>query len=325
MLLRNVALWPILILISLLPLSAQNAPAPEQPVLDLSSMDKTVDPCVDFFAYSCGGWVKKNPIPPDQSSWSAYGKLQDENLAQLRTILEEAAKPSAQKDAVTQKIGDYYASCMDEAALDKLGFAPLVPELKRIAALPSKDAIAEYLATSLYPTSLYGGGALFTFRSDQDYNDSSQVIAEADQGGLGLPDRDYYLKDDAKSKELRTAYLAHVQKMFELIVDKPETAAAEAATVMRIETELSQSQLTRVDRRDPQKLNHKTSVQDLEKLAPAFRWNVYFSKVGLSTIPSLNMMTPHYFRAMSAAIEKESLSDWKTYLRWHATRDAAPT
>src|SRR5882757_2352937 len=141
MLLKNAALGSMLTLFFLLPVSAQTPAAPEQPVLDLSSMDKTADPCVDFFTYSCGGWVKRNPIPPDQSSWSAYGKLQDENLAQLRTILEEAAKGNGQKDAVAQKIGDYYASCMDEAAIEKLGSTPLQPELKRIANLGSKNAL----------------------------------------------------------------------------------------------------------------------------------------------------------------------------------------
>src|SRR6266446_10911532 len=240
MFLKNVAfLAAALTLIFLLPLSAQNAHPHDQQVLDLSAMDKTVDPCVDFYTYSCGGWMKNNPVPPDQSNWGTYGKVQDENLAQLRTILEEAAKANFDKPSVQQKIGDYYASCMDEAAIDKLGAAPLTPELKRIADLQSKNAIAEYLATSQFPTSIFGGGSLFSFRSTQDFKDSTQVIAETDQGGLGLPDRDYYTKDDAKSQELRKAYVAHVQNIFELLGDKPERASAEAATVMRIETELA--------------------------------------------------------------------------------------
>jgi putative endopeptidase len=323
MLLKNVALWPALTLILLLPLFAQNSSSPDRPVLDLSSMDKTVDPCVDFYTYSCGGWMKSNPIPPDQSSWSAYGKLQDENLAQLRTILEEASKANYDKSSVTQKLGDYYASCMDEAALDKLGAKPLIPELKRIGNIKSKGTIAEYLATSQFPTSIYGSGSLFSFRSTQDYRNSSEEIAEADQGGLGLPDRDYYLKDDPKSQELRKAYIAHVQKMFELLGDKPKRAATEAATVIRIETELAKGHLTRVERRDPQKLNHPTSVKNLEKLSPTFSWNVYLSRNGLGSIESLNVATPEYFRIMSATIEKESLPDWKVYLRWHATHSAA--
>ncbi len=323
MLLKSISLWPALTLIFLLPLAAQNAPAPEQPVLDVSSMDKTVDPCVDFYTYACGSWMKNNPIPPDQSSWSAYGKLQDENLAQLRTILEEASKGGAQKDAITKKIGDYYASCMDEAAIEKLGAAPLAPELKRIADLQSKESLAEYLATSQYPTAIFGSGSLFTFRSDQDAKNSSEVIAEADQGGLGLPDRDYYLKDDPKSQELRKAYLAHVQKIFELLGDKPEVATAEAATVLRIETELSKGHLTRVERRDPQKLYHRMSVQELAKLSPEFSWKTYMAKSGLGAVESLNVVVPNFFQTMSATIEKESLPDWKIYLRWHAAHNAA--
>ena len=300
---------------------------PSEPVLDVSAMDKTFDPCVDFYTYSCGGWVKKNPIPPDQASWSTYGKLEDDNRAQLRAILEEAAKPNDERTTVDQKIGDYYASCIDEAAIEKRGVKPLLPELDRIAALKSKQDLAEYAATAQYPPSLEGGGVLFTFRSDQDYKDSTQVIAEADQGGLGLPDRDYYLKDDAKSEELRKAYVAHIAKMFELLGDKPADAAAEAVTVMRIEAALARGQMTRVERRDPPKLYHKMSVEELRKLAPAFEWNTYFAKTGVETsasrLASLNIVTPDYFHVMNEEIKKENLADWKTYLRWHATHEAA--
>jgi putative endopeptidase len=294
-----------------------------EPVLDVTAMDRTVDPCVDFYTYSCGAWMKNNPIPPDQSSWSTYGKLQDENRAQLRTILEEAAKANRPRDAVTQKIGDYYASCMDEAAIEKLGARPLSPELERIEGLKSKRDLAEYVATAQFPPSLEGGGTLFAFRSNQDFKDSTQVIAEADQGGLGLPDRDYYLKDDPKSQELRKAYLAHVAKMFELLGDKPADAATEAATVMRIETALAKGQMTRVERRDPPNLYHKMRVEELQKLTPSFGWNTYFAKTGAGSLETLNVVTPDYFHVMSEEIEKESLDDWKTYLRWHAAHDAA--
>ncbi|MBZ5613139.1 MAG: M13 family metallopeptidase [Acidobacteriia bacterium] len=310
---------------SALPAFAQHSSS--EPVLDVSAMDRTVDPCVDFYAYSCGSWVKRNPIPPDQASWSTYGKLEDENRAQLRTILEDAAKTNGARQAVTQKIGDYYASCMDEPAIEKLGLKPLLPGLDRIAALESKQDLAEYVATTQFPPSLYGGGTLFTFRSNQDFKDSTQVIAEADQGGLGLPDRDYYLKDDAKSEELRKAYVAHVARMFELLGDKPADAATEATTVMRIETALAKGQMTRVERRDPPKLYHKMSVEELQKLAPSFAWKTYFTKTGVGSLGSplgtLNVVTPDYFRVMNEQIEKESLADWKTYLCWHATHDAA--
>ncbi|MGO8986174.1 MAG: M13 family metallopeptidase [Terriglobales bacterium] len=325
--------WKIITLIlgalsTALPVLAQHSLS--EPVLDVSSMDKTVDPCVDFYTYACGGWIKKNPIPPDQSSWGTYSKLEDDNRAQLRGILEEAAKTGATRNAVTQKIGDYYSACMDETAIEKLGTKPLLPELDRIANLKSKQDLAEYLATTQFPPSLEGGGTLFTFRSSQDFKDSSQVIAEADQGGLGLPDRDYYLKDDAKSQELRKAYVAHVTKIFELVGDQPSDAAAEAATVMRIETALAKGQMTRVERRDPPKLYHKISVDELQKLAPAFEWKIYFAKTGVeslashpSTSATLNVVTPDYFHLMSQEIENESLADWKTYLRWHAAHDAA--
>ncbi|MFZ3341864.1 MAG: M13 family metallopeptidase [Terriglobales bacterium] len=297
--------------------------SPSEPVLDISAMDKTVDPCVDFYAYSCGGWMKNNPIPPDQASWGTYSKLEDENRAQLRAILEEAAKTEGSRNAVTQKIGDYYSSCMDESAIEKLGSKPLQPELERIARLKSKQDFAEYVASSQYPPSLYGGGTLFAFRSDQDFKDSTQVIAELDQGGLGLPDRDYYTKDDPKSEVLRRSYVAHVAKMFELIGVSPADAANEAATVMRIETALAKGQMTRVERRDPPQLYHKMSAEDLEKLAPTFAWSVYFSKTGAGSLRSLNVVTPGYFRTLNKEIDKESLADWKSYLRWHALHGAA--
>jgi putative endopeptidase len=308
-----------------LPALAQHSSS--EPVLDVSAMDKTVDPCVDFYTYSCGGWIKKNPIPPDQPSWGTYEKIEDENRAQLRGILEEAADAKHPRDAVTQKIGDYYASCIDEAAIEKLGANPLLPELQRIAALRSKQDLSHYAATTQFPPSLYEGGTLFAFRSNQDYKDSTQVIAEVDQGGLGLPDRDYYLKDDAKSEELRKAYVTHVEKMFELLGDKPADAVTEAATVMRIETSLAKGQMTRVERRDPPKLYHKMSVEELQKLAPAFNWNAYFTKTGVGSLASplatLNVVTPDYFHIMNEEIEKENLAGWKAYLRWHAVHNAA--
>src|SRR6202162_562724 len=223
-----------LLVTSLLPQASAQTPAPaaskHEPALDVTAMDRSVDPCVDFFQYSCGGWIKNNPIPPDQASWSLYSKMQDENLARLRGILEAAAASDATRSASTQKIGDYYASCTDEKAIDAKGAAPLQPDLDRIAKINSKSEIADVAAA------MVDDNVLFRFGSTQDFRDASQVTAEADQGGLGLPDRDYYFKDDAKSVELRKAYLAHVQKMFELLGDKPDVAAAETQTVMRIET-----------------------------------------------------------------------------------------
>ena len=314
-------LAPLILLFASISSFAQHSES--EPVLDVSFMDKTVDPCVDFYTYSCGGWMKNNPIPPDQSNWNTYSKLEDENRAQLRSILEEAAKPDSARSSVTQKIGDYYASCMDESAIEKLGIQPLLPELQRIALLKSKQDFAGYISTTQYPPSLYGGGALFTFRSNQDFKDSTQVIAEVDQGGLGLPDRDYYLKTDAKSEEVRKAYLAHVAKMLELVGDAPADAAKEAAIVMRIETALAKGQMTRVERRDPPKLYHKMTTEEFRKLAPAFAWNTYFSKTGAGSLSSLNVVSPDYFRLLNEELDHESLADWKGYLRWHAVHEAA--
>lgn len=287
-----------------------------QPVLDVTSMDRSVDPCTDFYTYSCGGWMKKNPIPPDQSSWSAYGKLQDENTAQLLGILEAAAAPDPARNAANQKIGDYYAACVDEKAVEAAGIKPLDPYLAKIKGLQSKTDLADIVANPAYFLP-YRRSTLLRFGSEQDAKNSTQVIAVVDQGGLGLPDRDFYLKDDAKSQELRKAYLGHVQKMLELLGDKPEAAAAEAETVMRIETSLAQSSMTRVERRDPQKLYHKMTAAELATLAPSFPWHAYFAKVGLTSLTDLNVAAPDFFKTLSTEVEKENLASWKTYLRWH--------
>ena len=305
-------------LITLLAPAQQSTPSSYEPVLDPASMDRSADPCADFFQYSCGGWLKNNPIPPDQSSWSLYSKMQDENLADLRGILEAAATPEPNRNAVHQKIGDYYASCIDEKAIDAKGFDPIRPDLDKIAAISSKNDLARLAAA------MVDDNVLFNFGSQQDFRDANQVIASADQGGLGLPDRDYYTKDDAKSKELRDKYVAHVQKMFELLGDKPNVAAKEAATVLRLETALAKGSMTRVERRDPKALDHKMTSEELEKITPAFPWPTYFAKVGMPSLASLNVSAPGFFKTMNEVIAKEPLSDWKVYLRWHLVHNNAP-
>ena len=297
---------------------AQQSNSKPQPALDITSMDRSIDPCVDFFAYSCGGWIKNNPIPPDESSWDTYSKMQDENLAQLRGILEAASTADSNRNAVNQKIGDYYASCTDEAAIEAKGASPLKPGLDRIAAIKSKSEIADAIAV------MPRNNVLFRFRSIQDFRDASQEIADADQGGLGLPDRDYYTKDDAKSQELRSKYVAHVQKMFELLGEAPSAAAAESQAVMRIETALAKGSMTRVERRDPKSLDHKMTTSELEKSAPEFHWQVYFTKVGLPKLQSLNVSSPGFFKTMNEVVGKESLNDLKTYMRWHLVHSSAP-
>jgi endothelin-converting enzyme/putative endopeptidase len=296
---------------------AGSVSAPAQ--FDLTAIDKSADPCVDFFQYACGSWVKKNPVPPDQSMWGRFSELQERNREILHQILEAASKPVAGRDATTQKIGDYYAACLDEKAIDAKGLAPLEPELDRIRNLQDKPQLAGEIAR----LHAIGVGALFQFNSGQDFKDSNAVIAQFDQGGLGLPDRDYYLKEDAKSVELRQQYVAHVQRMLELAGEKADQAQADAAAVMRIETALAKGSLDLVSRRDPEKVYHKIGRQELAALSPAFRWNEYFTASGAPAFQSINVSYPDFVKAINAGIESTPLAEWKTYLTWQLLHSAA--
>ena len=300
--------------------SATDSALPYTPSLNLSSMDKTIDPCVDFYQYSCGGWQKNNPIPPDQTSWSVYGKLYQDNLNFLRGILEQAAIPQ-KRDPITQKIGDFYGACMDEKAVNQRGLAAIQPELNAVSALQSAHDLAPLIArlhlTTQGSSMLFGGG------STQDPDNSELQIAGLDQGGLGLPDRDYYLKDDAKSKENRERYLQHVRKIFELLGDSAG-AQANAATVLRMETGLARASLTRVERRDPYKLRNKMKVAELNALAPNFDWNAYFKDLNAPPFAIVNLTAPAFFKELSSQIAAEPLVNWKTYLRFHVANSFSP-
>ncbi|MBV9075577.1 MAG: M13 family metallopeptidase [Acidobacteria bacterium] len=290
------------------------------PSLDVSSMDKSVDPCVDFYKYSCGGWQKRNPIPADQTSWEVYGKLYQDNLQFLRGILEDAAK-AQQRDAVTQKVGDYYTACMNEAAINRRGIAAIKPELDAIAALKSVHDLAPLSARLLLETP---NANMFSAGSIQDPDSSEQQIAGVSQGGLGLPDRDYYTKDDAKSKETRDRYLQHVQKVFELLGDSSAQAQTEAQDIMRMETALAQASLTRVERRDPYKRKNKMKVADLQALAPNFDWAAFFKAANSPSFDILNVTAPPFFKALNAELAGEPLQNWKNYLRFHIANAYSP-
>jgi putative endopeptidase len=299
---------------------------PYSPSLDVSSMDKSIDPCVDLYKYSCGGWQKKNPIPPDQTSWSVYGKLYEDNLTFLRGMLEKAAQPNEQRSSVEQKIGDFYAACTDEAAVEKRGLSAIQPELDQIAQISSAKDITPAVAGLQFTFSRYSytSSILFAAGSTQDPDNSEEVIADVDQGGLGMPDRDYYTKDDAKSKEIRQRYVQHVQKVFELIGDSPAVAKKNAATVMRIETAMAKASLTRVERRDPHNLVHKMKVADLAKLAPNFDWVEYYHEIHYPDFAILNVDAPAFIKELNSLLASEPINNWKTYLRFHVANTSSP-
>jgi putative endopeptidase len=287
---------------------------------DVNAIDKAADPCKDFYQYACGNWLKANPIPADQARWGRFNELDERNKQILREILEEAAKPDPGRDSVTRQIGDYYAACMDEKGIDARGLAPLKAELDRIRQLNDKSQLAAEIAH----LHRIGVSSLFEFGSGQDFKDSSAVVAQLDQGGLGMPDRDYYLKSDPKSVELRQKYLAHVQRMFELAGYTPETAKANAATVMRMETELAKGSLDRVSRRDPEKIYHPMKKTDVVALAPSFQWEQYFGDTRSPNFQMIVLSSPDYFKAIDRQIRDFSVEDWKVYLEWHLLHSEAP-
>jgi len=330
---REQAAFLLLLLVALSLANAQtSAPPPSEaalpysPSLDVSSMDKSVDPCVDLYRYSCGGWQTKNPIPPDQTSWSVYAKLYQDNLVFLHGMLEQAAQRDEQRNAVTRQIGDFYAACMDEAAVEKRGLTAIQPELDAIAQLKSAKELTPLVARLqlIYDRYSYNTSLLFSAGSTQDPDDSEQVIADVDQGGLGMPDRDYYIKDDAKSKETRERYLQHVQRVFELIGDGPAAAKQNAEAVMRLETAMAKASLTRGERRDPHKLVHKMKVADLVQLAPNFDWPAYYHEMQYPEISILNVDTPEFIKELNALLSSESIDSWKSYLRFHVADTSSP-
>lgn len=291
---------------------------------DLANLDRSISPCDDFFHFAAGGWIKNNPIPPAYSRWGTFNKLTDHNQDVLKTILEEASADKAAKPGSNwQKIGDYYASCMDTTAIDAAGIKPLEPEFERIAAIKNAAELQAEFARLEHE----GVDAVFGFGSTTDLKDSTQSIATLVQGGLGLPDREYYLHDEEKDKQLRDAYLQHITNMFMLLGDNEATAAAEAKTVMGIETSLAKISMKRVDRRDPDKIYHKMTLAQLHQVAPNFSWDAYFKELHSPEFATLNVAQPDFLKGADASIASVPLADWKVYLRWHlvhATADALP-
>jgi len=310
----------ILALLALLaaPVRAADVP-PAIKSFDLTALDRTASPCADFYQFACGGWIKSHPIPSDQSRWGRFNELAERNKLVLKDILEKEAA-GAKTDPVDQRLGDLYGACLDEDAAEKRGADPLKDDFAAIDAMKTAADLPAVLAR----LHAEGVGAGFSFDSDQDYKDSSKVIREMDQGGLSLPDRDYYFKADEKSVRIRKQFVWHAAKMFGLLGDDPKTAAAEADTVMRLETELAKVSMDRVSRRDPDNLYHKATTAELSKLSPSFDWNAYFAGTGAPESEWMNVVSTTFAAGFSAQLTAAPLADWKAYLRLHAARSYAP-
>jgi len=292
---------------------ASTASAAELRVFDPTLIDKAVDPCDNFYRFSCNGWFKRNPLPPDQAVYGRFTELFEINRLHLRQILEEAAVPAPERSANMQKIGDDYASCMDTAIVDKLGLAPLQPELDRIAAMKTRAELPALLA-HLHSI---GVNAFFGMGSNQDFADANSVIAFYGAGGLGLPERDYYTRTDAKSVEQRQQYVAHVKAMFALAGEPETQAARDAETVMRIETRLAKASLTMTEQRDPQNLNHPTDVAAFQKELTHFAVSDYAAALHAPVAGKMNDTEPKFFEEFNALVADTPVEAIKTYLRWH--------
>jgi len=314
-------LFYVVLLLSSAGFSQSIAPAPpsgEGSAPGLPQVDSAVDPCTDFYKYACGVWLEKNPIPGDQAEWGRFTELAERNLTILRDILDHAAARGAKGTPNEQLIGTFYAACMDEKSINEKGFEPLRPELAKIQAIHDLPS----LTAEIGRLQRMGVDAVFGTSSGQDFKDATKVIAQIDQGGLGLPERDYYFKTDQASVDIRKKYVDHMQKIFELLGEPAEKAADDAQTVMRIETALAKDSQDITSRRDPATQYHPMTRDEVRSLAPAFEWNEFYPVVGIRQ-EKINVVAPDFFKGFGKLLNRLSYDDWKTYLTWHAVSASA--
>ena len=289
--------------------------------LNLADLDRSANACINFFQFADGGWVSSHPVPPAYSTWGTFNSLLDHNQDVLHRILDQAAaNRTAAAGSNEQKIGDYYGSCMNEAEINKEGITPLEPELKRIAAISTPQQLEAEVAR----LQSMGIGVMFRFGSTQDFKNSSQEIAAAAQGGLALPDRDYYVNPDQRSQKIRDAYVEHVQNMFKLMGDDEATASDEAQKVMDIETAMAKASMTRVEMRDPESHYHKMDIAAFQQITPHFSWKAYLQDIGYPDVTEVNVAQPDFFKALDSQLMSVPIADWKVYLRWQMVHAAAP-
>jgi putative endopeptidase len=289
--------------------------------LHLNWLDTKILPSQNFYAYADGNWQKNNPIPADYSSWGSFNMIQEKVQDIIHQMLINASKNSqALAGSIEQKVGDFYYSGMDEKSINQLGIKPLQPELDRINALKNLSDLQHEIA-HLHQI---GVGVFFNFGSMQDFKNSNDMIAAAMQGGLGLPDRDYYLKEDAKFKQIRETYIQHIAKMLELLGDIPEKSLEKAQTVMKLETQIAKASLSQIEQRDPHAIYHIMDKEQLNQITPIFSWSSYFADMGQTQLKSINLGMPQFFKDMNQQLKSVPLNDWKIYLRWQLIDAFAP-
>ncbi|MBV9670918.1 MAG: M13 family metallopeptidase, partial [Acidobacteriales bacterium] len=290
-----------------------------KPGFSLDNLDRSAEPCQDFYTFACGTWIKKNPVPSDQPSWDSFTAVYDQNQKILRGIHEKAAAPDPSRNAVAREIGDFYAACMDENAANSKGISAIQPELQKIAAIKTTGDVIETAAH----IELIGPNPIFGFGSQPDYHNAAMTIAAFDQSGITMPDRDYYLKDDEKTKAIRDAYVKYIEQIFTLSGDSQQAAAKKAQTVLAIETDIAHISMDRTLRRDPKSTDHPMTLSELEQIAPKLELTRYIKATNSPSFTKINVGNPDFFKGVNALIDKYPVDAWKTYLAFQLTDSAA--